>query len=301
MLAPILDHEPGLFAPGRRHLFVLAHHDDEVPYAGVIARTRPELRMLWTTNSDGLAYLDGTDEAAYAELRWHESVSAMACLDVPEPRLACLGHSEVELYALFAEMSEAPGEPLVPPRFGRIADEVEAEVRRYDPHVVWTMAWQGGHPEHDLTHLAAVRAAGRLGADRGEPVPVYELPAYELMIVPLRFKPWRRDPLHEIHLTTDEQAIKLRMLGCYPTQEPIIRSFRRVIGVYGHLARLAGRAFTFEDYGARETFARVPPDRDYGRSTHLSPRLDYPGDDFRGRPVRFEKTLPPIARSLGMA
>lgn len=294
-IAPI---PPGLFDTGRKHLIVLAHHDDELPYAGLLLRLGPNIRMVWVTNSDGLAHEDHMAPSDYAQLRYLESVQAMAELDVPESRLVCLGHSEYTLYDLMARMSRDEYGGAVPERFGAIAREVEAEARDFQPDVIWTLAWQGGQPEHDLAHLTAVRAARLLGAERGAAVPIYELPAYELIFVALRFKPWRRTPVHEVRLSADASARKARMFGCYPTQKRILGQFEKLVRYYGAVSALWGKRFSFEEFGAREEFAAVPADRDYRRSTHLSPLLDYPGDDYKGTRIRFEKTLPIIAAAL---
>ncbi len=289
-----------LFAPGRRHLVLLAHHDDELPYAGLLSRMGAgDVRVIWLTNSDGLAHEDGMEPEAYGELRRQESLRACSHLGLGPETLEVLGHSEYALYALFAEMVRGE-HATVPARFGQMAEEVEQRVRDFAPDVVWTLAYQGGHPEHDLMHLYAARAVRRLSADRGTPLPFYELPAYELMIVPLRFKPWRREPVHEVYLTPAQEAIKAAMLESYPTQARIIDGFRRVVSLYGALSALRLKPFTFADYGRREEFAPVPPERDYTRSSHRLSRLDIPLDDYKGTPIRFDQTLRPIAASLGL-
>ncbi len=300
-MAKITPHPEDLFAPGKRHLVLIAHHDDELPYAGLITRMGPNVRVVFLTNSDGLAHEDNMDGDAYAKLRWHESVDALAHLDIPEEKIVSFWHSEYELYDLFARMGAGETGGEVPRRFFDMADEVEADARAFEPDVVWTLAYQGGHPEHDLMHLYATRFVRRLEAERGVEVPFYELPAYELILVPLRFKPWRRAPFHEVWLTPEQEAAKARMLECYPTQRRIIKEFRTVIGIYGKLSWLRLKPFRFEDYGRREVFAPVPRARDYSRSTHISPRLDYMFDDYKGRPILFHKAIGPIAAALGMA
>ncbi|MGM0578640.1 MAG: PIG-L deacetylase family protein [Myxococcota bacterium] len=296
----ILPHPPDLFAPGRRHLVLLAHHDDELPYAGLLSRMGADVRVVWLTNSDGLAHEDGTAPEDYAEQRRLESLDAMSLLGVGEERLRVLGHSEYALYDLFARMGAGELGGRVPERFLDMADEVEDEVRRAEPDVVWTLAWQGGHPEHDLMHLYAARAVRRLARERGRQIPFYELPAYELIVVGLRFKPWSTRPIHAIDLTSAELEAKQRMLDCYPTQARVLGEFERLIGIYGLLARLRGRRVSFDGFAAREEFAPIPQRRDYTRSTHLLPILDYPGDDYRGLPIRSRHTLLPIAAALGL-
>lgn len=300
-MPPVAPHPEDLFAPGRRHLVLLAHHDDELPYAGTLLRMGPEVRIVWLTNSDGLAHLDGTPPEAYGEARFRESVDALGHVGIGLDRVEVLGHSEYELYDLFARMvrdggghggggatrdggGRDGGAFRVPSRFLDMADEVERAGRPFEPDVIWTLAYQGGHPEHDLMHLYAARLARRLSAERGRPVPFYELPAYELGIVPLRFKPWRRAPVHTLRLDDDAMARKSRMLDSYPTQWRILGDFRRLITFYGRLSALRLRPFTFEDFGRTEQFAPVPPRPRLLplEPPHLPPRL--PGRRLPGHP-----------------
>ncbi|MGB0591026.1 MAG: PIG-L deacetylase family protein [Myxococcota bacterium] len=295
-----IPHPADLFADGRRHLVVLAHHDDELPYAGLIARMRPHVRVVWLTNSDGIAHESDMTPDAYAKARYQESLDALSHLGLEEAQVNSLWHSEYALYELFAQMVRGEHPEEVPERFLTMADEIEAEARAFKPDVVWTLAYQGGHPEHDLTHLYATRFVNRWRAETGQELPYFELPAYELIVVPLRFRPWRSAPYHAIQLTEDEWKAKDAMMDCYPTQARIIEEFRTIIGLYARLSWLRFKPFTFDDYGRREVFAPVPEGRDYERSSHMSSRLDYPFDDYQGTPMRFSEMLAPIARALGL-
>ncbi len=291
--------DPSILAEGRRHLVVLAHQDDELPFAGTLSRLLPDVRFVFLTNGDGLYFELDMEPEAYAELRRAETVASLAELGVGEDRIAFLGWSELTIYAELARMSrDADTRRPVEPLFTEIAEQVDAEAETFAPDVVWTLAWQGGHPEHDLAHLCAVRAARTCGAERESPLPIFELPAYELIAVALRFKPWDRRPRHETWLTDEELAAKMRMMECYPTQERVIGGFRRLITAYGRLGAAFGRGFDLAGFSRREEFSAVPEDRNYDVSTHVSPRLDYPFDDYEGDPIRFERTLPRIAQVL---
>lgn len=284
-----------LFAPGRRHLVLLAHHDDELPYAGLLARMGENVRIIWLTNSDGLAHESDMTPDAYAQARYQESLDALGHLNIPEAKVQSLWHSEYELYDLMRLMrSDAE----VPERFLTMADEVERVARDFEPDVVWTLAYQGGHPEHDLMHLYAARLVRRLNRERSQPVPFFELPAYELIVVPLRFRPWRRRPYFAVTLTDREYAAKSKMLDCYPTQQRIIDEFRSIITLYGRLSWLRLRPFSFDDFGRREAFGLGEAARDYTQSTHISSRLDYPFDDYMGDPIRFDATIMRVAEAL---
>ena len=293
--APVVPHPEDLFSADRRHLVVLAHQDDELPNAGIIARMGGNVRIVWLTNGDGLVHESTDTPERYGERRTDESIDACAHLGLDRDRLAFLGHSELRIYSLLAALSRRADAVDVPPLFPEIARQVFAEAMEFEPEVVWTMAYQGGHPEHDLAHLCAAKAARELS------LPLYELPAYELtFLVPLRFPPWRREPYHEILLSEDEQAKQQAMFESYPTQERILNEFRTLITLYGRVSMLWGRRFAFEDYARRAVFGPVPADRDYRRSSHSVEALDYVFDSYEGTPIRFGRTLPRIAGALGL-
>lgn len=284
---------PGwLFEPDVRHLVVLAHQDDELPYAGLISRMNSgpdSLRVVFVTNGDGLADESTMAPEPYAALREDESRRALDLLGVSEAQITWLRHSELSLYAEFGAMSDdtAGSRPFFA-EFDQIAAEIADLTQEIRPDVVWTLAWQGGNPEHDLTHAAALRAF-RFSAPAARAF--YELPAYELRVVAMRFRPWIGRVRHRISLSDAELATKTAMMEMYPTQQRIISELKGVTTVAGKLARLIGRGFTLEDFARVEEFAPVPEGRDYSRSTHLSERFDYPGDDWQGRPIVFGRTL----------
>jgi len=286
---------PGLLEPSRRVLFVFAHPDDELPYAGLISRAPIQSRFLWITNGDGLAQEAGMGLGEYADARRLESTVAMRTLGVKADQLRFLGHSEVSIYrnfTLLADPSARRHEVLG--LFKAIGAQVEAEVKAFRPDVVFTLAWQGGHPEHDLTHIAT-RAALR---DIPE-VRFFELPEYELAnTVLLRFPPWRRDPVHEVLLTPSELGLKKRLEGLYPTQDRIIRQFRTALSVLGVLSLLTGRRGGLDGFMSRETFGPVPAKRDYRRSPHSLDALEYVGDDFEGTPIAYSTMIAPLADAL---
>lgn len=285
----------GTFDASTRHLVLLAHQDDELPYAGLLSRM-PNVRVAFLTNGDGLHYESNMEPEPYAALRHDESVSALAEIGIGEDRIAFLDWSELIFYAEFGAMSGSATEQPLSPVFEQAFEDIDRVVREHDPDVVWTLAWQGGNPEHDLVNLCATRAVRALERRRGRPVPLYEFPAYELLVVAMRFPWWYPGRQFAIELTDAEVAAKARMLDMYPTQARVIGELRRAIELAGMLQRLRGRSYTFEDFGRREVFGAVPADRDYTRSTHRVPLLDYPFDDWKGQRIRFERTLARLGR-----
>lgn len=290
-----------LFAPGRRHLFVLAHQDDELPYAGIVQRTGGRFHMAWMTNGDGLAEDAGVSLADYAGARRAETEAAMRVLGAEASQLTFLDFSEVAIYDAFARMvtEGTAGTAAVWPFVLEIAGKIERAVREARADVVWTLAYQGGHPEHDLVHVLTHRALRRIAEETGRWTPLYELPAYELTIlIPLRFKPWLEGTQHELLLTPAELACKERMAACYPSQESLLRAFRLLMRLYRRFASPLHREDGAKAYFSRETFRSVAPDRDHTRPAYPLDLLIYPIERHRGVPIRWKRTLRPIARML---
>jgi LmbE family N-acetylglucosaminyl deacetylase len=279
-----------------RHLFVFAHQDDDLGYGGLLTRLGGSAEAVYVTNGDGIAPEVGADPPAYAAVREAEGAAALAAAGIPGERVRFLGFSEIEIYDHLVDVTERPGEfARIAAFFRRVADAVAAEVERVRPDVVWTCAFQQGHPEHDLTHVCAALATRALRPD----ATFCQLPQYELTIlVPLRFAPWFKGEIQEIRLTPEEVAAKHRMRDAYPSQVELFGRFERVIDGLGRVGRLAGRGFSFEEFAARETFAVLPQDFDYLRSTHPVEALNYMRDAHRGVKVRFDLHVRPIIAAL---
>lgn len=280
-----------LFAdPSKRHLLVIAHQDDELGYGGLLHRLRETMHILWVTNGDGLAPEVGMDPAAYASMRKAEAIASAAAAGIPAERTRCLDYSEIEIYDHFIQVTlkQKPLHEIVV-YFAGIGRGIKSEMRRIDPDVVWTVAFQNGHPEHDMVHYLAAHALREYRNETGKRIPLLQLPEYEFTIlVPLRFKPWFRGEVLHIDLSEEEVAAKIRMRDAYPSQKGLFAKFERTINGLGRAARFAGRGFSFESFVRRETFSPVPEGFPYSRSTHLHERLNYMFEEHKGVKVRFD-------------
>ncbi|HEY3355788.1 MAG TPA: PIG-L family deacetylase [Polyangia bacterium] len=279
-----------------RHLFVLAHFDDDLGYGGLLSRLSGSVDVVYLTNGDGIAPEVGADPAEYAAMRTAESRVALGAAGIGGERLRHLGYSEIEIYDRLVDVTACPGEfGAIAAYFRRMAGVVAAEVDRVRPDVLWTCAYQQGHPEHDLAHVMAATAlrARRPGAT------LCGLPQYELTIlVPLRFPPWRREGVQAVELTPAEVDVKRRMRDAYPSQAKLFRSFERVINGIGLVGRLAGRGFDFDGYVSRETYAVVPPRFDYLTPAYALDPLNYMFERHRGIKVSFQHHLRPVVAAL---
>jgi LmbE family N-acetylglucosaminyl deacetylase len=284
-------------------LFIFAHQDDELVLAGLIRRVIGDDErgaFVWWTNGDGLAPGSGMSPDAYARMRIAEATDSLKRLGASEKRKTDLESSEIENYRRITHVAEKGRlHERALAYFEDEATRVERAVRAADPDRVFLLAWQGGHPEHDLVHLMTVRAVDRLRRETGRPIPIIQCPAYEYVIAcALRFKPWFRGDRRTIMLSPEELEVKRTVLEAYPSQVSLFEKFRRVMGVVGWAGIVRGRPVSAEEYVSKEEFGVVDPALDYKRSTHRIDLMNYMLDDFEGTPIRFSTMLRPLAEML---
>ena len=281
-----------------RPLFLLAHHDDEIPTAGLLQRLQGDKRVLWVTNSDGLYFESDKSPLDYGEIRKQEGVNSVALAGVPQSSIGCLDVSEVETYRWMSRVNSGDaslGEAM--PYFRNIRDRVIDAVLQVRPDAVFTLAWQGGHPEHDITHVCAKLAVDRLALETGKRPAFYHMPAYEYMIlVAMRFHPLYKGQRIKLRLTQQELDIKMAMIDEYPSQVKLFNDFRKVFKLVGMFKRL-GAPPNAEAYISVEEFGPVPL-INYSKNTHTFDYFTYMWEDFEGEPVTFNKAVKPNVMSL---
>lgn len=286
-----------------RPLFVFAHQDDETVLAGIIHRIIGEDErgaFVWWTNGDGLAPGSGMSPAAYARVRIAEAEESLKRLGGSAKRKVDLESSEIENYRRLTHVAEkGKTRDRAFDYFMNEAENVERAVRDADPDRVFLLAWQGGHPEHDLTHMMTVRAVRKLRAETGRAIPIVQCPAYEYTIAcAMRFKPWFNGDRRRIVLDADEMETKRSVFEAYPSQAPLFNKFQTVLTALGWVNVVRGHRIKLDEYLGVEELGVVDPELDYKRSTHRLDRLNYMFDDFEGTPVRFSTMLRPIAELL---
>ncbi|MBM4386721.1 MAG: PIG-L family deacetylase [Deltaproteobacteria bacterium] len=291
---------PEIFDDGWRHLFVFAHQDDELFYSGIIGRLMRNSKFLWVTNGDGLAPQFREEPEKYAEKRIRETDEAMKFLGAQSDQMRCFGYSELEIYGKFVELTRQPHRKFeIMMYFFKIGCEIYREARDFRPDFVWTLAYQGGHPEHDLTHLLAAYATRQLSAETGKTAELMELPEYEFtLLIPMRFKPWKKGEAYFVRISDEKLARKKKMMEFYPSQFFIFRQFEKVIDSIGKAGKVFGKGFSFADFAGKETFATVPRDRDYTKSSHCSTIFDYMLERHKGTRICFGKTLKVLAEEI---
>ncbi len=279
---------------------MLAHHDDEIPCAGVLGLMGERARVCWLTNSDGLYFESDLEPAAYGELRKKEGIESVKLAGVAPERTRCLDFSEVEIYRHLAALHS--GKMTIGQAgdlFDAMFESVEQAVEWAEPDAVFMQAWQGGHPEHDLSHFLC-RLAVERWVEKGNPPPaMFHMPAYEYtVLLAFRFNPLYRGQRIRMKLLPAELDRKLRMISCYPSQQRLFEKFRKVLGALSIPSAMLGRPRTLEQWLSVEEFGPVPEGIDYTASTHFHEFFDYMFEDFEGTPVSFSGSVRPVVLHL---
>ena len=179
-------------------LFLFAHPDDDAFICGAmyeLLRAGYEIHAAWLT-SGGL--LGGQ------ETREHELSNAMKVLGLDESQVHLARFPDL---GLTANLQEA-------------ADYLSKLVDQLEPTIVFTTAFEGGHPDHDCVNFLAYDGNRRNGTD----MKIYEFPLYNGNGPYLHWK-WRinsfpNDNPPSLYWPLSEEAIqvKYRIMRCYSSQ-----------------------------------------------------------------------------------
>lgn len=282
-----------------RPMFIFAHQDDETVMAGIIQRIAGDNKrgsFLWWTNGDGPAPAQHLSPLAYGQTRQTEATAALKCLGISKRRKFDLGCSEIEIYRQLTCVRHGgmAGQHALE-FFGDQAVQIETQIRKFKPDRVFVLAFQGGHPEHDLLHAMVALALQRLRAKTGQALPLIQSPAYELsLLVALRFRPWFRGDRRFIQLSEKELAGKMASLRAHQSQTHVMLKFQTILGMWEKISGWRGRKLTLENYLAHEEFGVVDPNLDYAQSPQKFDRLNYMFDDFEKIPIRFSTMVRPV-------
>jgi LmbE family N-acetylglucosaminyl deacetylase len=204
---------PGLLG---RTLVLVAHPDDESAGCGaLLQRMREPIVVVATDGAPGDRYFWGSygSRLHYASLRREEASAALASAGINE--------------IVFLAGASGAGEKFVDQELycalGEVVSELSAVVNRYRPETVLTMAYEGGHPDHDVcSFLGAV-----LGRQYG--LPVWEFPLYHRLasgpMIWQRFLLPSDDEETVLQVAPAEAEIKRRMLSAYVSQGSFLAQF----------------------------------------------------------------------------
>jgi len=167
-----------------RTLLVLAHPDDEcVTYGALLQRMADPIVRFMTDGAPRDAYFWGRygSREAYAALRQQEARRALASIGVRRVEFVSDGYhgrigAKSQPDAQGMVRRRASSEVLVdqelfrnlPAAWRELSDAVE----RLEPQALLTLAYEGGHPDHDSCNLLVSVAARRFA------IPAWEAPIY---------------------------------------------------------------------------------------------------------------------------
>ncbi len=145
-----------------RVLVLVAHADDEcVGFGALLTRMREACVVIATDGAprDEYFWRRFGSRDAYRKLRAEEGRRAMQRAGVREPVLLAEADGRLEDQHLFLNLEAA-------------YRQLEALTERVRPEAIATLAYEGGHPDHDSCSLLGWRLGERFG------VPVWEAPLY---------------------------------------------------------------------------------------------------------------------------
>jgi len=197
----------------KKTVIVVAHPDDEVIAFGAIMQRMRDAVVVFATDGaprDDYFWKEYGSREAYARIRRKEAQQALSVVGARPVFLADLAPSGLVDQELFRNLPEA-------------MDALGAVMASERPDAVLTLAYEGGHPDHDSACFIASHCCQSLG------VPVWEAPLYhrsaeqagvaQKFIVPTG---------QEIVTQVEGHALKkkIEMFHTYVSQKLVLDGFR---------------------------------------------------------------------------
>jgi LmbE family N-acetylglucosaminyl deacetylase len=234
-----------------RTLLIAAHPDDETVGAAIHISQTPEIHIVHVTegsppNPDDALAVGCYTREEYARARRHEAVRAMALAGVSADAIT-------NLYFIDQRVSF---------ELEYLTDRILTLLEKFQPDIVLTHAYEGGHPDHDSIAFACQSAKKLYELDHPKPTfDLIEFTSYHAEsggIKTYSFLPCKDHEEIRHHLSPAERALKLRMLQEFKTQQktlapfmlPELEIFRPAPNYDFHRAPHSGRLFyEYFDWG----------------------------------------------------
>lgn len=208
---------PEAAAPAPKALLFFAHQDDEVIALGGRLRRFRDARVVHATDGAPRDKRDSRDHGfatleAYREARAREVAAALRLAGIQTPA-ECLGFPDQEAGLHLREL----------------ANGVARLLLDFQPEVIFTHPYEGGHPDHDACAFAVARAV-EISLDREGFAPlVIEAAFYHAG--PQGFEAGTFLPRQDVKaeaefpLSPAELERKQALLGCFTSQRETLRNF----------------------------------------------------------------------------
>lgn len=234
-------------------LFVLAHNDDEYFCA---LRMHEEIRL---GNHIFIAYLTyGGIQGEDPDERINESLRVLSACGVKRTDILTIGRSkhipDLKLHERIVDAYQ----------------ELEELLKNTPIQRMYVMAWEGGHPDHDASHMVGVAFA----RNRNLHLQVYEFPAY--------------NRLHVMHPLRNGSRLLATRTGRMDALKTLISGFSYKTQRRTFMAMLPGSIAQLLIIG-HQNYWLLPSERDYGKPPHAG-RLFYER--------RFHISFEELARNL---
>lgn len=196
-------------------IVVAAHPDDEVVGAAIwLHRHRDsEVHIVHITDGsprdmqEARAFGFSTREE-YAKVRRDELKEALTLVGIPEERCISLAFPDKEAYLHL---------PALIDQIGRLVDSL-------NPRLVFSPAYEGGHPDHDAAAFAVARVRNWRPWFVHREYPLYHAGADGGMVTGT-FIEQGLSGEEVVALTQAERTLKRKMMDCFRTQQEILSCF----------------------------------------------------------------------------
>ncbi len=193
-------------------LVLIAHPDDEAVGCGALLQRMKEQVVVFATDGaprDPYFWEKTGSREAYAELRRREARASLSLAGVQHVEFLQAGEGCFTDQELFRCLAPA-------------LNSLSVLVRRHSPQALLTLAYEGGHPDHDsCSFLASV-------LERSLSVPAWEMPLYfrrtDGAALCQQFRSLNGTEV-TLQPTEQEQKTKREMLAAYASQGEVLKQF----------------------------------------------------------------------------
>ena len=210
-------------------LVLVAHPDDEAAGCGVLLQRIRQPVVVFATDGaphDSFFWNKFGSREAYVQIRRDEARQALALLGIRDIEFLRGGNGSGAENNRGANDADGEG-GFADQELFRSLETADAAIKQlveqYRPEALLTLAYEGGHPDHDTCSFLGSLA----GMDFS--IPVWEFPLYHRSTDGLTVRQhFSQDDDDQVVLqaTSDEEELKRRMLQAYKSQAHILSEFQ---------------------------------------------------------------------------